>query len=286
LRIRKAVITAAGQNQRVLPLQTLIDRDGEEKTVLGILLEQARSAGIEDICVVTWPGDEQRYSQALGAHAPHVRFIPQPAPRGYGDAIYCARPFVAGEPFLHLVGDHLYVNSSEQSCAERLVAVAAAEECAVSAVQPTRENLLPLYGAIAGRRVAARKDVYRVDAVAEKPTPTEAEQRLTIPGLRAGYYLCFFGLHVLTPAAMEILGRLLETQPQASLSSALDELARREQYLVMQERDRRYDIGERYGLLSAQFALALSGRDRSEVLARLLELLADREIALAAAGRQ
>ena len=57
-------------------------------------------------------------------------------------------------------------------------------------VQPTRESLLTRFGAVAGRRMAGRPGVYRVETVIEKPTPTEAEQRLMVPGIRAGYYLC------------------------------------------------------------------------------------------------
>ena len=77
MRIKKAVITAAGQTQRALPLQTLIDRDGQEKPVLSILIEQALAANVDEICVVVWPGDESRYAQAAGKHAARVRFFPQ-----------------------------------------------------------------------------------------------------------------------------------------------------------------------------------------------------------------
>ena len=83
--------------------------------------------------------------------------------------------------------------------------MAEAESCAVSAVQATREHLLPHYGAVGGRRVPGRRDLYTVETVIEKPTPTEAELRLVVPGLRAGHYLCFFGMHVPTPAVLEIL---------------------------------------------------------------------------------
>jgi UTP--glucose-1-phosphate uridylyltransferase len=104
--------------------------------------------------------------------------------------------------------------------------------------------------------------------------------------MRAGYYLCFFGMHVLTPTVMDILGRMHDTDPRAAitLSGALAELARHEQYLALEARGRRFDIGVRYGLLVAQLALALSGRDRPEVLARILELVADSEVAAAGAG--
>lgn len=285
MKITKAVITAAAEAQRALPLQTLIDRDGEEKTVLSIIVEQALRAGMEEVCVVTWPGDEGRYSQAVGKHAGRVRCIAQSAPLGYGHAIYCAHAFTGDEPFLHLVGDHLYVSTTADSCAKSLVKLAEAEQCAASAVQATRENLLPNFGAVGGRRIAGHNGVYRVDTVIEKPTPTEAEQRLIVPGLRAGYYLCFFGVHVLTAAVMETLAQRIAdgSRTGLTLSSVLAGLAQHEQYLALEAQGRRYDLGVRYGLLSAQLALALSGRERSEVLANLLEIFADREMAAIAA---
>jgi UTP--glucose-1-phosphate uridylyltransferase len=183
------------------------------------------------------------------------------------------------QPFLLLVGDHLYVSGTARRCAQQLVEAAKLDHCAVSAVQATHESKLPYYGAIGGRLVAGRKGLYEISDVMEKPTPTEAEQRLIVPGLRAGHYLCFFGMHVLTPAVMEILGRDLEsaagTRP-VHLTAALAQLARRERYLACELEGHRYDIGVKYGLLTAQLALALDGQDRDEVLAGLVELLATR----------
>jgi UTP--glucose-1-phosphate uridylyltransferase len=297
MHITKAVITAAGRNQRTLPMQTLTDRDGTEKSVLAILVEEALSAGIDEIAVVVVPGDEGPYAAAVGDHARRLHFIPQVDPRGYGHAIYCASPFVGDAPFLHLVGDHLYVSADTESCAQQLVTVAEAENCAVSAVQATRENLLPYYGTVGGKRVSGRKDLYEIDTVIEKPTPTEAELRLIVPGLRAGHYLCFFGMHVLTPAVMEILGSRIENQESRisesanlpatlnpkprtniTLSEALAVLAAHEKYLAVEERALRYDVGVKYGLLIAQLALALNGADHEEILTRLVELLAAREL--------
>ena len=147
---------------------------------------------------------------------------------------------------------------------------------------------MPRFGALAGRRMPGRAGLYRVETVIEKPTPTEAEQRLLVPGLRAGHYLCYFGIHVLTPAVIGILGRMLADAPEnpPTLSAALAELARHEQYLALEDAGRRYDIGARYGLLTAQLALALSGQDRGQVLSNLVELLADRELNAAAAGSE
>lgn len=282
MQITKAVITAAGRDQRTLPLQLLIDRDGVEKSVLSVLVGEALSAGVEEIAVVVVPGDEVRYTEVLGEHRGMVHFVPQAAPLGYGHAVHCAADFVGDDPFLHLVGDHLYVSREAVSCARQLVSVASVEACAVSAVQATRETLLPYYGTVGGRRVPGRKHLYAVETVAEKPTPTEAELNLIVPGLRAGHYLCFFGMHVLTPTVMATLADLVKDArvdgAKVTLSDALAVLAKREKYLALEEHAQRYDVGVKYGLLTAQLALALSGKDRDEVLARLVELLAMREL--------
>ena len=160
-----------------------------------------------------------------------------------------------------------------QRRAAQLVAVAEAEACAVSAVQPTRENMLPYFGTIGGRRVAQSKQLYEIEAVIEKPTPTQAEQELIVPGLRAGHYLCFFGMHVLTPGIFALLDGLGATGDR-QLSAALAALAGRERYLAYEVQGSRYNLGITYGLLVAQLALALSGKDRDEILAQLVELLA------------
>lgn len=279
--VKKAVITAAARAQRTLPLQTLIDGEGNRKPLLRILIEQSLAAGAEEIAVVVWPGDEASYAQAAYPHASSVRFIPQAEPRGYGHAIHCARSFTNGDPFLHMVGDHLYIGNSPKPSAQRIVELAQKERCSVSGVQRTRESLLFQYGTVGGRRVPPGSDLYRVETVIEKPTPTEAEQRLLIPGIRTGHYLCFFGIHVLTAAVMEILDRRLAeySGTPVTLVDALAELASQEQYLAVEDQGRRYDLGAPYGLLIAQLALALNGRDRSEVLSQMIELLADRELA-------
>jgi len=280
VKIKKAIITAAGRAQRGLPLQTLVDRDGVSKSALQIIIGEAVSTGVEEICLVIAPGDQQPYAQAAGEHAGRLHFVEQTSPRGYGHALYCAKSFAAGEPFLHLVSDHLYISTiASKRCAQQLVEAATAESCAVSGVQPTRENMLPYYGTIGGHRIPQHKNLYEIETVVEKPTPTEAEQSLIIPGLRAGHYLCFFGMHVLTSAVMDLLGELLAKQKEGNiqLSHALALLPSREKYLALEVEGLRYNIGVQYGLLIAQMALALDGKDRDEVLASMVELLAVRD---------
>ncbi len=273
--IKKAIITAAGKNQRTLPLQTLVDRDGSQKTALTIIIEEVLKTGIEEMCVVIHPGDQNAYRAAAGPHANRIQFVEQPEPRGYGHAVQCAKDFAANQAFLLLVGDHLYVSREVKGCAQQLVEMAKAESCAVSAVQATHESKLPFYGAVGGRLVPGRQKLYQVESVLEKPTPTEAEQRLIVPGLRAGRYLCFFGMHVLTPTAMQLLGELTATSNNGlTLSAALSKLSAKERYLALELHGRRYDIGVKYGLLTAQLALAFDGKDRDEVLSNLVEMLA------------
>lgn len=280
MRIRKAVITAAARGQNLLPLQTLVDRDGVQKYALRIILEEALSGGVEDICVVVRPGDQSAYAAAAGDLASRLEFVEQVQPRGYGHALHCATRFAGDDPFLHLVSDHLYVSRESIRCARQLVQIAETENCSVSGVQSTRESVLTEYGAIGGRRVPGRNRLYEVEEVLEKPTPTEAEQKLIVPGLRQGHYLCFFGMHVLTPAVMELLGEQLKRAHDGQtiqLSSALATLARKERYLAHEVHGVRYNIGIKYGLLVAQLALSLDGQDREEILAQLVELLANRD---------
>src|ERR1051325_436464 len=229
MQIKKAIITAAGQSQRTLPLQSFVDRDGVSKTALTILIEEILQAGLEEICVVIGPGDQAAFASAAGSYASPLMFVEQTKPLGYGHAVHCARAFAENHSFLLLVGDHLYVSGNQKRCAQQLVEIAAAENCAVSAVQPTHESKLPYYGAVGGRLVPGKLRLYQVQEVLEKPTPTEAEQKLIVPGLRSGHYLCFFGMHVLTPSVMEILaeevagadhkGGLHLTTPLASVAA-------------------------------------------------------------------
>jgi UTP--glucose-1-phosphate uridylyltransferase len=280
-KIRKAVITAAGNRQQTLPLQTLVDRDGETKSVLRIIVDEVIRAGIEEIAVIVRPHSQESYRSAAGDAGKQLTFIEQENPQGYAQAIYCSRDFVKNDPFLHLVGDHLYVSSEAQGCAKQLVDIAETENCSVSAVQATREFNLPYYGTIGGQRLTDSNNIYRIDEVVEKPTPTEAEQRLVVPGLRAGSYLCFFGMHTFTPLVIDLLAHRFESsknEPPRYLSPILAELARREKYLACELAGDRYEIAAKYGLFNAQLALAMEGNDRNEILSTILDSLATRQI--------
>ena len=307
---KKAVITAAGRGVRLVPVADtvqksmlpLIDRDGLVKPVIQIIIEEALDSGIEEVCIVCAPGDEARYRDQLS----HLRdnllagfageewaadqagridtilrrlsFTVQEESLGYGHAVYCAREFVGDAPFLLLLGDHLYLSHIEgRRCAQQLLELAAREHCAVAAVNPTREHLVGNYGTLAGKGVSGMPGVYVIEKIIEKPSVSLAESELQTPGLRAGHYLCFFGMHVLPPTVFGHIEAELARSggTEAQLTPALQELSRRERYLAAELHGERYDIGARYGLLLAQIALGMAGRDRDDMLTEIATLLAE-----------
>ena len=310
MQITKAVITAAGRGARQYPasdtvqkaMLPLVDRDGLTKPMLQIIVEEAIDSGIEEICIVTAPGDEAYYRRHFEGYAStlqssfrgvewaeeqierlaemqrRIQFRVQENPVGYGHAVWCAREFAQKQPFLLLLGDHLYISKSSTRCARQLIELAATEKCAVSAVQETREHLIHQYGTVSGKRSPNRSDVWQIDDVIEKPTPTLAELRLQVSGLRAGHYLCFFGMHVLTPAIFDLLDEMVKKDVreggQIQLTTALQKLAGREKYLALQTSGTRYNLGVKFGVVEAQIALALSGVDRDQMLNMLISSVA------------
>ena len=241
-----------------------------------MIIEEVDSAGIDTVGLVIRPDDEGAYRQAAGKYVDRLTFIPQAKPTGYGQALLEACEFTDGDPVLHLVGDHVYLpNPGRPTCAQQLIAVAEEEKCSVSAVQPTRENMLPYFGAIGGNRLSQTDHLYEVKRAVEKPTPTLAEQELTVAGFRSGIYLCFFGMHVLSPAVFQILAELCKfSDGSVPLARAMNELASRERYLAVEIQGHRHNMGVKYGLLTTQIALALGGVDRDTVLSNLVEQLA------------
>ena len=272
MKIKKAVITAAGPGQHHLPLQTLVSPNGETKTAIAFLLDEIFANGMESAAIVIAPNCERDFSNAVGEHLSKVTFIEQSDPLGYGHAVLCARRFAGADRILLMLGDHLYLTQSGESCLGQFLAVANQVEGSVSAVQPTHESKLPIYGTVGGQRVSGSNGLYEVSTVLEKPTPTVAEQELIIPGLRSGNYLCFFGMHVINPSVMEHLSESDSTP--LLLSPSLNATAQNENYLACEIEGIRFNIGEPHGLLRAQLGMALAGQSRDEVMASIIELIA------------
>ena len=310
--VRKAVITAAGRGVRLYPVADtvqkgmlpLMDRDGLTKPVIQIIIEEALDSGIEEVCIVCAPGDEDRYRAQLSGLRDNLlegytgeewaktqagridtilrrlSFAVQKEPLGYGHAVWCAHEFASDEFFLLLLGDHLYLSQVPgQRCAQQLIQLATQEQCAVAAVNPTREHLVGGYGTLNCKRLPDLPGVYQIEKIIEKPSISLAETELQTPGLRTGHYLCLFGMHVMSPRIFSLLEENMKSGENAGqeiqLTPALQELARRDKYLAAELRGTRYDIGSRYGLLLAQIALGMAGHDRDVMLAEIVSLMAE-----------
>lgn len=309
MRVRKAVITAAARGERLYPVADTIqkamlpvtDIDGLDKPVIQIIAEEAFSSGIEELCIICAPGDGSRYINAFTSLRENliksfkgvnwakeeadritdllsrIQFVEQQEPLGYGHAVYCAREFVNNEPFLLLLGDYLYVsNLAQKRCAAQLIGLASQENCSVSAVNPTIEHQIGRYGTITGKHVLHGSGVYQIEKIIEKPSLSMAELELLTPGLRVGYYLCFFGMHVFTPAIFDILEKhVAQGSNNVLLTPALQELAGSDKYLALEVKGNRYDLSRKLGWLQAQIALGLAGQGHSETLSAMVELLAE-----------
>lgn len=309
MKVKKAVITAAARGERLYPVADTIqkamlpaiDVDGLHKPVIQIIAEEAFSSGIEEVCIVCAPGDDTRYISAFRSLRDNlvksfksvdwakkeadkidhlisrIQFAEQKEARGYGQAVYCAREFVNNEPFLLLLGDYLYVSDlAQKRCAAQLIELAAQENCSVSAVNPTNEHQISRYGTLTGKQLPGKSGVYQIEKIIEKPSLSKAELELQTPGLRVGYYLCFFGMHVLTPAVFDVLKKEIELNAEnILLTPALQEIANSEKYLALEVKGNRYDLSRRHGLLRAQIALGLAGEAHDETLSTMVELLAE-----------
>ena len=309
MKIKKAVITAAARGERLYPVADtvqkamlpVVDMDGLHKPVIQIIAEEAFASGIEEICLVCAPGDGPRYLEAFSSLRSNLlqsykgvqwardeagqidylisrlHFAEQTEPLGYGHAVYSARSFVNNEPFLLLLGDYLYVsNLGEKRCASQLIELATEQNCSVSAVNPTIEHQISRYATLTGRHFPKQTGVYQIDKIIEKPSLSTAELELQTPGLRSGYYLCFFGMHVLMPAIFDILEKQLPSaNGNLQLTPALQELATQDKYLALEMKGSRYDLGKKFGMLQAQIALGLAGEAHNETLTTLVELLAE-----------
>jgi len=313
--VRKAVITAAGRGTRQYPASSavqkemfpLVDTDGLAKPVIQIIGEEAINAGVEEICIVTQPGEEQQYlhyfkrmnldtlkafkgkewaiqaSERLQNFGERLRFVAQHSPEGYGHAVYQARQFVGDEPFLLMLGDHIYLSAKEKNCAAQLIdSYNLAGLQAMSAVQPTPANLLHLFGTLQGQPVEGMEGIYQTRAIVEKPEPAYAECHLRTPGLPAGQYLCHFGMHVFPSAIFDALEYHIKNdireKGEIQLTSSQEFMRKellKESYGACSIEGKRYDTGIPYGLMESQIALALAGKHRSEIVEAIARLLAE-----------
>ena len=311
-RVRKAVITAAGKGTRQYPASTavqkemfpMVDRDGLTKPVIQIIGEEAIDSGIEEICIITQPGEEHLYrdyfkrldddmvksfrgkdwaileSEKLGAFGERLHFAEQHSPEGFGHAVYQAKKFVGDEPFLLMLGDHVYISDIKDRCARQLIKVYEQYMLdTVTGVQPTVERLLHLFGVIRGGPIEPAKGIYKAELIIEKPSVEVAREKLASPGLPAGNYLAHFGMHVFSPRIFDSLEYLIKNnlreKNEIQLTAAQEHLRQQtDKYWCVVNQGQRYDTGIPYGLMETQLALALNGVHRTEICEAIARILA------------
>lgn len=272
----KAVITAADPRHRNLPFQTITDRDGRTVPLIGLHLEELATAGVETVGIVHHAADANRYAELAESFRVKVDLIPQSEPRGFGHAVRQAEPFVGKDAFVLLVCDHVFLSTAPGvNCIQQLIKEYYESKTPICAVQETHESQVTRFGVVGADPIPQRPGLFTVKEVREKPTPTEAELHLRVPGHRAGYYLGFFGIHILDTTVFPLLREMEAAGGAYGLSPALNALARAGKLLASHINGRRYDLESDYGILHAQLALALSGSKRESVLSDLVKILAE-----------
>lgn len=306
MRLRKAVITAAGRGTRMFPatrtlqkeMLPLVDTDGLVKPTIQILAEACVGAGIESICIVVerggggafrehfrdFTGDERRefagkeavlaQGARLAELAPRLCYVEQPSPEGFGHAVYQARAFVGDEPFLLLLGDHVYtVPDGAPSCIAQLKAAGEASGGSVTSVRLEPEPGVGATGIVRcapadPARAAEPGRLHEIVALKEKPGIDEVKA-LATPGLPEGVYLGHFGLHLFTPDLFDCLEELIATgrrvKNEFQLTSGQELLLARAQrgaappYRATILSGTRWDIGVPEGYLETLAALGRRG---------------------------
>jgi len=311
-KVRKAVITAAGRGTRQYPASTavqkemfpLVDRDGLTKPVIQIIGEEAIDSGVEEICIITQPGEEVHYrdyfrrlddnliksfrgkdwaileSEKLQAFGERLHFAEQHSPEGFGHAVYQAKKFVGDEPFLLMLGDHLYISDVKDRCARQLIKVYEQYMLeVVTGVQPTLERQLHLFGVIKGNPIDPSKGIFKAELIIEKPAIEIAREKLSTPGIPAGNYMAHFGMHVFGPRIFDSLEYLIKNdlreKGEFQLTAAQEHLRQNsDKYWIVNVQGQRYDTGIPYGLMETQLALALNGIHRTDICEAIARILA------------
>lgn len=276
-RVRRAVIPAAGFGTRLFPatkavkkeLFPVIDRDGRVKPAILAIIEEAFGAGIEEVAVIVQAADREIFREFFQDPLPvehlnklsrddreylgrlldlgrHVSFVVQETQDGFGHAVHCAREFVGGEPFLMLLGDHLYASHAVESCARQLVDVFEQVGHSVVGLKCTSIEESRHFGCAAG--VWQTKDaVLTVTEFVEKPDAEYAREHLRVEGLGDDQVLTLFGQYVLTPKIFDYLEEHIRhnvrERGEFQLTACLDLVRQEEGCSGCMVKGRRFDIG-------------------------------------------
>lgn len=276
-KVRKAVIPAAGFGTRLFPaskatqkeLFPIVDRDGIAKPVILLIVEEALDAGIEEVIIIVQENDLpsfqsffteqvtienynklprhfQDYSRHLLDIGKRIRFVIQRAQEGLGHAVYTTRDLVGDQPFLLMLGDHIYRSFGDISCARQLLDAYEQHGVSVLGLRQTPEALLANFGTATGNWIEAGR-LMNITEFSEKPTVDYARSNLRVPGLPDDQYLTVFGQYVLKPQIFDLLADHIDNnvreRGEFQLTSALHRLRREDGFLGLLMDGKRYDIG-------------------------------------------
>lgn len=292
MKIRKAVIPAAGLGTRFLPATKAQAKEMMpvvDKPAIQYIVEEAVGSGIESILIITG-----RYKQSIEDHfdtsfelencleksgndemlatlrtissMASIHYIRQKEAKGLGHAVWCARQFVGDEPFAVLLGDDIV--SSPQPALKQMIEVYQNYDTEVLGVQPVKPSEAGKYGIVkpTGGRWRKAGEALRISDVVEKPAPGEAPSNLAV-----------IGRYILKPDIFRILQN---TQPgiggEIQLTDALRTLCTDHQLLALPIAGRRFDVGDKLGYLQATIRLALDRPEfSSDILVYMEAILAE-----------
>lgn len=276
-KVRKAVIPAAGFGTRLFPaskamkkeLFPIIDRDGRTKPVIMAIIEEAVRSGIEEICLVVQKDDQsifedffccpprpenvnklsqenRQYLADILDLGHRISFVIQEAQEGFGHAVYCAKDWVDNEPFLLMLGDHLYASDTDAPCAQQLMRIYEKTRESVVGLRVAPVDQIHLYGCVAG---VWRDDhaTLSITEFVEKPGLDYAQTHLAVDNIKEDHYLSLFGQYILKPDIFhyleENITHNLREQGEFQLTSSLDRLRREDGFSGYIVEGRCFDIG-------------------------------------------
>jgi len=282
LKVRKAIIPAAGMGTRFLPATKAQPKEMlpiVDTPTIQYIVKEAVDSGIEDIIIVTGRGKraiEDHFDKSYEledmlskkgdgellemvrdiSNLGNIHYIRQKEPKGLGHAIYCARSFIGDEPFAVMLGDD--VVDSEVPCLKQMIDVYNEYKTTVVGVQPVPQEDVSKYGIVDCKLVEDR--VYKVKDMVEKPDSDKAPSNIAI-----------LGRYIITPAIFEFLEKAKPGKGgEIQLTDALKELIGVEAIYAYDFIGRRYDVGNKLGFLQATVEFALKRDDIRDDFAKYL----------------
>ena len=273
MKVRKAIIPAAGLGTRFLPATKAQPKEMlpiVDKPTIQYIVEEAINSGIEDIIIVTGRGKraiEDHFDKSFEleeslkakgdmdmlnivqdiSNLVNIHYIRQKEAKGLGHAIYCAKSFIGNEPFAVLLGDDIV--EAKVPCLKQLIEVYNEYKTTVIGVQPVSEDDVSKYGIVSGKPIDER--VYKVKDLVEKPDKDKAPSNIAI-----------LGRYIISP---NIFKYLENAEPgkggEIQLTDALKALMANEAMYAYNFIGDRYDVGNKLGFLQATIEFALKRED-------------------------